>query len=94
MALKMLGDHVLVKPDAEEATRGGILLPDTAREKPQRGTVVSVGEGRRLDNGKLVPLSVKVGDRVIFSKYGGTEVKEDGEEYLVMGIDSILAKDA
>jgi len=94
MALKMLGDHVLVKADPEETTRGGILLPDTAREKPQRGTIVAVGEGRRLDNGKLVPLEVKAGDRVIFSKYGGTEVKDGDQEYLVLGIDSVLAKDA
>ncbi len=94
MALKVLGDHVLVRPDEEEATRGGILLPDTAREKPQRGTVMAVGEGRRLDNGKIVPLEVKVGDRVIFSKYGGIEVKDGDEEYLVLGIDSVLAKNA
>ena len=94
MALQAIGDHVLVKPDEEEKTRGGILLPDTAREKPQRGTVIAVGEGRRLDNGMLVPLEVKAGDRVIFSKYGGTEVKDGDEEYLVLGIDSVLAKDA
>jgi len=94
MALKVLGDHVLVRPDEEETTRGGILLPDTARERPQRGTVVAVGEGRRLDNGKLVPLEVKVGDRVIFSKYGGTEVRDGDEECLVLGIDSVLAKNA
>jgi len=93
MALKVLGDHVLIKADAEETTRGGILLPDTAREKPQRGTVIAVGEGRRLDNGKVVPLELKVGDRVIFSKYGGTEVTDSGDELLVMGIDSVLAKD-
>jgi chaperonin GroES len=94
MALKVLGDHVLVRPDEEETTRGGILLPDTARERPQRGTVMAVGEGRRLDNGKVVPLGVKVGDRVIFSKYGGTEVRDGDQEYLVLGFDSVLAKNA
>jgi len=92
MALKVLGDRVLVKPDAEEETRGGILLPDTAKEKPQRGTVVAVGEGRRLDSGEIVPPSLQVGDRVIFSKYGGTEIEDADEDYLILSTSDIYAK--
>jgi chaperonin GroES len=94
MALKVLGDRVLVKVDPEETTRGGIYLPDSAQEKPQRGTVVAIGEGRRLDSGKLVEPDLKVGDRVIFSKYGGTEVNDGDEEYTVLNSDDIFAKDA
>lgn len=92
MALRVLGDRVLVKPDPEEESRGGILLPDTAKEKPQRGTVIAVGEGRRLDNGELLPPPVQVGDRVIYSKYGGTEVRDGGEEYVVLNSSDLYAK--
>jgi chaperonin GroES len=94
MALKVLGDRVLVKPDPEEDRRGGILLPDSAKEKPQRGTVVAVGEGRRLDSGEIVPPPLKVGDRVIYSKYGGTEIEDGGEEYMILGSSDIYAKNA
>ncbi|HAA90585.1 MAG: 10 kDa chaperonin [Thermoanaerobacterales bacterium 50_218] len=90
--LKPLGDHVLVKPlTKEEKTEGGIILPDTAKEKPQEGEVIAVGPGRLLDNGTRVPPEVKVGDKVIYSKYGGTEIKIEGEEYLIMRESEILA---
>ncbi len=92
MKLKPLGDRVLVKPIAvEERTKSGIVLPDTAKEKPQRGKVLAVGQGRLLDNGQLVPLQVKEGDRVLYSKYSGTEVKIENEEYLVLSERDILA---
>ncbi len=90
--LKPLADRVVVKVfSEEEKTKGGIVLPDTAKEKPQEGEVIAVGSGRRLDNGSVVPLEVKVGDRVIFAKYGGTEVKIDDEEYLILRESDILA---
>ncbi len=90
--LKPLGDRVVVKAEPEEEkTRGGIVLPDTAKEKPQTGTVIAVGTGRVLDNGQKVPLEVKVGDRIIYSKYGGTEVKVDNEEYIILSERDILA---
>lgn len=90
--LKPLADRVVVKPvTQEERTKGGIVLPDTAKDKPQEGEVVAVGPGRILDNGTRVEMEVKVGDRVIFSKYSGTEVKIDGEEYLIMRESDILA---
>lgn len=90
--LKPLADRVVVKVSSgEEKTKGGIFLPDTAKEKPQEGEVVAVGSGRRLDNGTVVAPEVKVGDRVIFAKYGGTEVKIDGEEYLILRESDILA---
>ena len=83
--IKPLGDRVIVKAkEAEETTKGGIILPDTAKEKPIEGTVVAVGEGKTTDDGKLVKLIVKVGDVVLYGKYSGTEVKIDGEEYLIM----------
>jgi len=89
--LKPLADRVIVKViEAEEKTKGGIVLPDTAKERPQQGEVLAVGSGRRLDNGKVEPLAVKVGDKVLFSKYGGTEVKIEGEEYLILREDDIL----
>lgn len=94
MALKVIGDRVLIKVDEEETTRGGIYLPDSAQEKPQRGTVMAVGEGQRLDSGKLAEPDVKVGDRVIFSKYGGTEVTDGDEEYVILNSHDILAKNA
>ncbi len=90
--LKPLADRVVVRAiTAEEKTRGGIVLPDTAKEKPQEGEVVAVGPGRLLDNGQRLPPEVKVGDRVIYPKYGGTEVKLGEEEYLVLRESDILA---
>lgn len=94
MALKVLGDRVLVKSDPEEEMKGGIILPDSAKEKPQRGTVVAVGEGRVLDNGELAPPPVKVGDRVIYSKYGGTEILDGDEELMIMNSSDLYAKNA
>ncbi|MEG8947059.1 co-chaperone GroES [Rosettibacter firmus] len=83
--IKPLADRVIVKPkEAEETTKGGIILPDTAKEKPIEGTVVAVGEGRITEDGKLIAMNVKVGDTVLYGKYSGTEVKIDGEEYLIM----------
>lgn len=90
--LKPLGDRVVVQTvTAEEKTKGGIVLPDTAKEKPQEGEVIAVGSGRILDNGQRLAPEVKVGDRVIYAKYGGTEVKLDGEEYLILRESDILA---
>lgn len=90
--LKPLGDRIVVKAvTAEEKTKGGIVLPDTAKEKPQEGEVVAVGPGRVLDNGQRVAPEVKVGDRVIYAKYGGTEVKLDGVEYLILRESDVLA---
>ncbi len=92
MKLVPLADRVVVKAiEQEEKTKGGIVLPDTAKEKPQEGEVLAVGSGRLLDNGERVPLEVKVGDRVVFSKYGGTEIKLDGEEYIILRESDILA---
>ena len=91
--LKPLDDRVVVEPvEAEEMTAGGIVLPDTAREKPQRGTVLAVGPGKLLDAGKRSAPSVKAGDTVLFGKYSGTEVKIKGEEYLIMRESDILAR--
>jgi chaperonin GroES len=90
--LKPLADRVLVRPhEAEERTRGGIVLPDTARKKPQEGRVLAVGSGKRLENGKRIPLHIKVGDTVIYSKYAGTEVTVGGEDLVLLDEDSILA---
>ena len=87
-----LGDKILVRRlEAEEKTAGGILLPDTAREKPRQGKVLNLGEGKRLENGARVPFQVKVDDRVLFSSWAGNEVTIDGEEYLLMTEDDILA---
>lgn len=92
MTLKPLGDRVVVKPiEQEEKTAGGIVLPDTAKEKPQHGEVLAIGSGKLLDNGERVPLDVKVGDRVLYAKYGGTEVKLDGNTYLILRESDILA---
>ena len=92
MNLKPLGDRVLVKQDeAETATASGILIASTAQEKPQRGVVVAVGEGKLDNNGNLIAPGVKVGETVIYSKYGGTEVEMDGEEYLILRADDIYA---
>lgn len=87
-----LSDRVLLRRvEAEEKTRGGIVLPDTAKEKPREGVVIAVGKGRLLDSGERVPFLVKAKDRVLFSSYAGTEVKIDGDDYLIMGEDEILA---
>jgi len=87
-----LEDRVVVKPNTEEErTKGGIVLPDTAKERPQEGEVVAVGPGKLLDNGQRAPMDVKPGDKIIFAKYGGTEVKIDGEEYIILRQSDILA---
>lgn len=92
MKIRPLHDRVLVKriETQEEVVRGGIVIPDTAKEKPQEGEVIAVGEGKILDSGQKVAMSVKVGDRVLFGKYSGSEVKLDDEEYLIMREDEIL----
>lgn len=91
MRIRPLADRVLVKRVEEEAkTKGGIIIPDTAKEKPIKGEVIAVGEGKILENGKKIPLSVKVGDKVIFSKYAGTEIKIEDVEHLIMREDDIL----
>jgi chaperonin GroES len=93
MKLKPLEDRVIVKTvESEDVTASGIVLPDSAQEKPQRGKVVAVGEGRLDKHGKRIPMDVKKGDEVIYSKYGGTEVKIEGEELLIMKVSDILAK--
>lgn len=90
--LTPLSDRVVVKLEPqEEKTKSGIVLPDSAKEKPQEGTVIAVGPGRTLDNGQKVPLEVKIGDKVLFAKYGGTEVKLDNEEYIILSERDILA---
>ena len=92
MSLRPLSDRILVQRVAEdEKTKGGIIIPDTAKEKPAEGKVVATGNGRMGEDGKLLPMDVKVGDRVLFSKYGGTDVKIDGEDYLIMRESDILA---
>lgn len=93
MSIQPLGDRVLVKPlEAEEKTKGGIVLPDTAKEKPQEGKVVAVGSGKVLDDGSTKALEVKAGDKVLYGKYSGTEVTtKEGEEYLIMREEDILA---
>jgi chaperonin GroES len=91
--LEPLGDRVVVKSLVrEEVTKSGIVLPDTAKEKPQEGEVIAVGPGRLLENGTLVPLGVSVGDRVLYAKYAGTEVKIEEEEFLVLNDRDVLAK--
>jgi len=92
MQLKPLGDRVVIKPlAAEEKTASGIVLPDTAKEKPQEGEIVAVGSGKLLENGQRVAMEVKVGDRIIYSKYAGTEFKIDGDEHLILNERDILA---
>ena len=94
MALKLtpLGDRVVVRPlDNEQTTKSGIVLPDTAKEKPQQGEVLAAGAGRVKDDGERVPMDVKVGDKVLFAKYAGTEFKLDGEELLILSEKDILA---
>ena len=91
MKIQPLNDRVLViRIDEEEKTSGGIIIPDTAKEKPAEGKVVAIGNGKRDESGNTIPLEVKEGDRVLFSKYAGTEVKIDGEEYLIMREDDVL----
>ena len=91
-SIKPLEDRILVQPDeGEETTVSGIVIPDTAKEKPQEGTVLAVGPGKRSDTGDLIPVDVKEGDRVMYSKYGGTEVKVDGDELLILSARDVLA---
>ncbi|MCF4152202.1 co-chaperone GroES [Dethiosulfovibrio sp. F2B] len=92
MNLKPLADRIVVKVvTSEEMTKGGLFLPDTAKEKPQEGEVMAVGSGKVLENGQKLPLELKVGDRIIFSKYAGTEVKIDGDEYVIFSERDVLA---
>lgn len=92
MQLKPLADRIVVKVvNGEEKTKSGLYLPDTAQEKPQEGEVIAVGTGRILDNGQKLPLEVKVGDRIIFSKYSGSEVKLDGEKFVIFSERDVLA---
>jgi chaperonin GroES len=92
MNIKPLGERVVIKVvESEVTTKSGIVLPETAKEKPQMGEVLAVGSGKMLDNGQKVALDVKVGDKVLFAKYAGTEVKLDGEEYMVLKETDILA---
>ncbi|MCA6070547.1 MAG: co-chaperone GroES [Endomicrobium sp.] len=89
--IRPLGDKLLVKPtEAKEVKKGGIIIPDTAKEKPQEGEIIAVGTGKKTDDGKVIALDVKAGDKVLFGKYSGTEVKIDDVEYLIMSQDDIL----
>ncbi|MFO8053147.1 MAG: co-chaperone GroES [Candidatus Omnitrophota bacterium] len=91
MKVKPLGDRILVKQvEAEEKTAGGIVIPDTAKEKPQQAEVVAVGEGKKKEDGSLIPLSVKEGDRVLYGKYSGTEISIEGQDYLIVKEEDIL----
>lgn len=95
MAIKLqpLADRIVIKPiEREEVTKGGIILPDTAKEKPQEGEVIAVGQGRLSEDGKRIPIDVNVGDVVIYAKYGGTEIKVDDEELVILRESDILAK--
>jgi chaperonin GroES len=94
MNLQPLDDRIVVRPsEAEETTASGLVIPDTAKEKPQQGEVLAVGPGRRAEqSGELIPMDVKVGDTVVYSKYGGTEVTVDGEELLILSSRDVLAK--
>jgi chaperonin GroES len=92
MQITPLGDRILVKPlEAEEKTKGGIILPDTAKEKPQAGRVVAVGKGKVLEDGKVQPLEVKPGDKILYGKYSGTEIKLEDEEHLIIREEDVLA---
>ena len=93
MKIKPLGDRIVIKQlEAQEKTKGGILLPDTAKEKPQEGKVVAVGKGKVLESGQVRPLEVKVDDRILYGKYSGTEIStKDGEEYLIIKEEDVLA---
>jgi chaperonin GroES len=91
MSLRPLSDRILVeRVEEDEKTKGGIIIPDTAKEKPAEGKIVATGNGRMGEDGKLLPMDVKVGDRVLFSKYGGTDVKIDGTDYLILRQDDVL----
>jgi chaperonin GroES len=91
--MKPLGDRVVVKPmTEEEVSKGGIILPDTAKERPQRGEIIAVGPGRLDEDGKRIVMEVKKGDKVIYAKYAGTEIKEDDDEFLILRESDILAK--
>ena len=91
--LEPLGDRVVIQPAGrEETTKSGIVIPDTAKEKPQRGTIIAVGKGRRDDDGERIPLDVEVGETVLFAKYAGTEFRLDDEDYLILSEKDILAK--
>ena len=93
MKLKPLGDRLIVQAiEEEQTTASGLVLPDTAKEKPQKGKIVAIGDGKLDDNGKRIPLEVKEGDEVLYSKYGGTEIKIDGEELLVLRESDVLAR--
>jgi chaperonin GroES len=91
MKIRPLYDRIVVKRvEEQETVRGGIIIPDSAKEKPQEGEVVAVGNGKRLENGTLVPLDVKAGDRILFGKYSGSDIKLDGDEYMIMREDEVL----
>lgn len=91
MSFRPLSDRILVeRVEENEKTKGGIIIPDTAKEKPAEGKIIATGNGRMGEDGKLLPMDVKVGDRVLFSKYGGTEIKVDGIDYLIMRQDDVL----
>ena len=91
MKIRPLQDRIIVKRlEEEEKTKGGIIIPDSAKEKPQEGKVIAVGKGKMTEDGKLIPLDVKVGDKILFGKYSGTEVKIEGEEHLIMREEDIL----
>ena len=91
MSLRPLSDRILVeRVDEDEKTKGGIIIPDTAKEKPAEGKIMATGNGRLGEDGKLLPMDVKVGDRILFSKYGGTDVKIDGIDYLILRQDDVL----
>ncbi|MCK4912709.1 MAG: co-chaperone GroES [Candidatus Omnitrophica bacterium] len=91
MKFKPLGDRILLKQlEAKEQTKGGIVIPDTVKEKPQEGEIIAVGEGKKNTDGKLVPLSLKVGNKVLYGKYSGTEVVIDGDDYLIVREDDVL----
>jgi len=92
MKVRPLGDRVLVKPlEVEEKKKGGIIIPDTAKEKPQEGKVIAVGKGKITEEGKVLPLDVKVGDKILFGRYSGNEIKIDDEDYLIVKEEDILA---
>ncbi|MFH1116377.1 MAG: co-chaperone GroES [Pseudomonadota bacterium] len=91
MKFRPLYDRILVeRVESEEKTKGGIIVPDTAQEKPQQGKVIAVGQGKRLEDGKLIPLEVKAGDTILFGKYSGSEIKIEGNEYLILKEDEVL----
>jgi len=91
MKIRPLYDHIVVKRiEEQETVKGGIIIPDTAKEKPQEGEVVAVGKGERLEDGNVVPLNVQAGDRILFGKYSGSEIKVEGEEFLIMREDDVL----